>query len=136
MIQRHITASLLASELAFSTSRSGGPGGQNVNKVNTKVTLKFDVAQSKVLTPEEKALISEKFSSRLTNEGVLVLVSQDKRSQLENKEAVIAKFNKLITKAFEIKKKRKPTKPTKASVQKRIHEKKHQGEKKKWRREP
>jgi ribosome-associated protein len=124
----------LKQELVFSTSRSSGPGGQNVNKVNTKVTLKFDVAGSAVLTDEEKQIISDKLASRITTEGILVLVSQDKRSQLENKEAVRGKFAKLITKAFEKKKLRKATKPSKASVKERIETKKRHAEKKKWRR--
>lgn len=134
MNQRQVTASMLAHELEFTTSRSSGPGGQNVNKVNSKVTLKFDVTQSQVLTPDEKELLIQKLSSRLTNEGVLILSAQDKRSQLDNKQAVVAKFDKLIAKAFEPKKKRKPTRPSKASVRKRIEGKKLQSEKKKWRR--
>lgn len=121
-------------ELMFSTSRSSGPGGQNVNKVNTKVTLKFDVAGSTVLSEEEKQVIATKLATRITTEGILVLVSQDKRSQLENKEAVIQKFARLIAKAFEKKKARKPTKPSKASVKVRIETKKRHAEKKKWRR--
>lgn len=121
-------------ELVFSTSRSSGPGGQNVNKVNTKVTLKFDVAGSAVLSDEEKQIIAEKLATRITTEGILVLVSQDKRSQLENKEAVKQKFAKLIAKAFEKKKARKATKPSKSSVKKRIDTKKRHAEKKKWRR--
>src|SRR5690606_12970740 len=96
--------------------------------------LKFDVAQSQVLTPDEKELLKQKLLSRLTNEGVLILSAQDKRSQLDNKEAVVAKFDKLLAKAFEPKKKRKPTRPSKASVRKRIEGKKLQSEKKKWRR--
>jgi ribosome-associated protein len=124
----------LKQELVFSTSRSSGPGGQNVNKVNTKVTLKFDVAGSAVLTEEEKQIITDKLGSRITTEGVLVLVSQDKRSQLDNKEAVREKFAKLIAKAFEKKKARKATKPSKASVKERIDTKKRHAEKKKWRR--
>jgi ribosome-associated protein len=124
----------LKQELVFSTSRSSGPGGQNVNKVNTKVTLKFDVAGSALLTEEEKQIITDKLASRITTEGILVLVSQDKRSQLDNKEAVREKFVKLIAKAFEKKKVRKATKPSKASVKERIETKKRHAEKKKWRR--
>jgi ribosome-associated protein len=129
-----MNATALHHELVFSTSRSSGPGGQNVNKVNTKVTLKFDVAGSAVLSEDEKQVIAEKLATRITTEGILVLVSQDKRSQLENKEAVKQKFNKLIAKAFEKKKVRRPTKPSKASVKERINTKKRHAEKKKWRR--
>jgi ribosome-associated protein len=133
IMKRLITSSLLGKEILFSTSRSSGPGGQNVNKVNTKVTLKFDVPQSEVLTEEEKEVICKKLASRMTNEGVIVLTSQDKRSQLQNKEEVVAKFNKLIAKAFEKKKVRKATKPSKGAVQNRIKEKKQRSEKKQWR---
>jgi ribosome-associated protein len=134
--QRKITSALLGKELGFTTSRSSGPGGQNVNKVNTKVTLKFDVTQSQVLTPEEKEIISNKLHSRITTDGVLILTSQDKRSQLDNKQSVIQKFNLLVAKAFEKKKARKATKPSKGSVQNRISKKKHQSEKKQWRQKP
>lgn len=134
--QRKISASLVGSELVFTTSRSGGPGGQNVNKVNSKVTLHFDVENSEVLTAEEKQTIREKVSSRLTREGVLVLSSQESRSQIQNKEAVIKKFDDLLAKAFAKKKRRKATKPSKGSVQERINKKKVHGEKKQWRRKP
>lgn len=133
-MQRPLDTTLLGSELQFTTSRSSGPGGQNVNKVNTKVTLKFDVRQSGILTDEEKEVLMVKLHSRITGEGVLLLTSQDKRSQLENKEAVIKKFNDLLKKAFEKKKPRKATKPSKTAVQKRIKSKKEHSEKKQWRK--
>jgi ribosome-associated protein len=123
----------LQSELNFSVSRSSGPGGQNVNKVNSKVTLKFDVVGSKVLTDDEKEVILKKLAVKLTTDGVLILTSQDNRSQLENKQAVILKFEKTIAKAFEKKKPRKATKPSKGAIQKRIQNKKQHSEKKKWR---
>lgn len=132
--QRKIDVALLGGELVFTTSRSSGPGGQNVNKVNTKVTLRFDIPRSQVLTGEEKEILLKKLSARLTNEGVLVLSSQDKRSQLQNKEAVVAKFEGVMANAFKKRKARRPTKPSKASVEKRITEKKRKGEKKKWRK--
>lgn len=136
MTSRIVNASLLFNELNFTASRSGGPGGQNVNKVNSKVTLKFDVVHSRILGEEEKASILKNLSTHLTNDGVLILSSQDKRSQLENKEDVIEKFEKLMAKAFAKKKTRKATKPSKSSVAKRITSKKLQAEKKKWRRAP
>lgn len=135
-MHRPITASLLANELVFTTSKSGGPGGQNVNKVNSKVTLKFDVVKSEILTDEEKTIITAKLASRLTTDGILLLTAQEKRSQLQNKEAVMAKFEDLMAKAFYKRKARKPTKPSKASVQNRIKKKKLISEKKKWRRNP
>ena len=120
-------------ELDFSASRSSGPGGQNVNKVNSKITLRFDVGGSSVLTEEEKERIKEKLSNRISNEGVLILSAESKRTQLQNKEAAIQKFNKLMGNAFSRRKARKATKPTKASVQKRLNKKKMHSEKKKMR---
>ena len=123
----------LLRELSFTVSRSSGPGGQNVNKVNSKVTLKFDVPKSQVLSPEEKEIVLKKLAAKLTTKGVLVLTAQENRSQLENKEAVLLKFEKLLTKAFEKRKARKPTKPSKGAVQKRITNKKQHAEKTQWR---
>lgn len=130
------TSSLLFSEFEFLTSRSSGPGGQNVNKVNTKVTLRFDVTNSQILTIEEKEIIKQKLITRLTTENVLILTSQEKRSQLQNKESVLAKFDKLLIKAFEKKKTRKSTRPSKGAIQNRIQKKKQNSEKKKWRARP
>lgn len=123
-------------EIEFSTARSSGPGGQNVNKTNSKVVLRWDIANSAVINEEQKQLLLSKLKSRLTKEGVLVLSSQESRSQLFNKEEVIEKLNALLTKAFTPKKKRKPTKPTKSSVQKRVKEKKIRSEKKQTRQKP
>lgn len=133
---RKITAGLLARELIFTTSRSGGPGGQNVNKVNSKVTLQFDVPGSQVLTAEEKTTLLEKLSSRMTREGFLMLSAQESRSQIANKETVIEKFDALLAKAFLKKKTRKPTKPSKNARQERLKRKKVVSDKKKWRRKP
>ena len=127
---------LLQTEVAFATARSGGPGGQNVNKVNSKVILKFAINESRLLTDEQKTRILGKLKSFITNEGVLMLQSQEERSQLQNKELVIKKLNDLLVKAFTERKKRKATKPSKTSVHKRIAEKKHRSEKKQWRQRP
>lgn len=132
-IRRFIKASELAGELEFSTSTSSGPGGQNVNKVETKVILRFDVVKSAMLNEQEKEVLLKKLESKLTKEGVLILSAQEKRSQLQNKETVILKLEKLLEKALMRKKARKPTKPSKAAVQKRISSKKQLSEKKKWR---
>lgn len=129
-------AEFLFRELMFTTSRSSGPGGQNVNKVNSKVTLRFDVVHSALLTEEQKEIILKKLETRITTDGVLVLHAQEKRSQLQNKEVVVEVFNKLLKKAFEKKKVRKKTKPSKAAVTKRINNKKQNAEKKKWRQKP
>ena len=133
MSSRIINSTLVFPELEFLTSRSSGPGGQNVNKVNSKVTLKFDVTHSKILTEDEKFLVATKLHSKLTEDGVLLINAQEKRSQLDNKKVVIEKLNNILQKAFEKQKPRKKTKPTKAAIEQRIKKKKAQSEKKKWR---
>jgi ribosome-associated protein len=135
-MNRKLTTKLLGPELVVTTSRSGGPGGQNVNKVSSKVSVKFDVAQSRILTDDEKQLLLTKLSSRLTSEGQLVIVSQESRSQLDNKKSAFEKLEKMLERAFEKKKARKATKPTKGSVKKRIKGKQEHAEKKKWRQKP
>jgi len=117
-------------ELHFAASRSSGPGGQHVNKVSTKVELRFDVMNSSLLSPEEKELILEKLSNRINQEGELVLVYQRSRSQAKNKERVIEKFYELLINALTPRKKRKPTKPSPVSKEKRLEEKRLQAEKK------
>lgn len=131
--KRTIPKEELENEAQFTASTSSGPGGQHVNKANTKVTLRFDVTNSTLLSDEEKETIRKKLSSKLTKDGVLILRSQEKRSQLQNKQAVLAKAEKLLTQALIKRKKRKPTKPSKGAVQDRLNKKKQQGEKKKWR---
>lgn len=127
---------IIVRELDLIAVRSSGPGGQNVNKVNSKVILKWDVLNSTCLSEEQKTHLLSKLKSRLTKEGVLVLQEQESRSQFVNKEAAIKKLDELVRKAFVQKKKRMPTKPTKSSVQKRVKEKKLKGEKKQWRQKP
>lgn len=114
------------SELQFSASRSGGPGGQNVNKVSSKVELRFNVMNSILLDDREKQIIQEKLGRRINNDGELILVCQTERSQLKNKEKVIDKFYVLISKALTPRKKRLKTKPTKASIEKRLESKRVQ----------
>jgi ribosome-associated protein len=126
----------LLHEVVFMTSRSSGPGGQNVNKVNTKVTLKWDVLRSTVLNAEQREIIARKLAARITNEGILLITAQDKRSQLLNKEEAVRKLDQLLKSAFAVRKIRKATKPGKAAKQRRIQEKKIRSEKKQWRQKP
>jgi ribosome-associated protein len=133
---RKLNFQLLLSELTFTASRSSGAGGQNVNKVNTKVSLRFSITESQTLTVDEKEVLLNKLAAKLTSDGELIISSQEKRSQLQNKEVVIAKFEKLLAKAFEKRKSRKATKPTKSSVKSRLTGKKLLSEKKQWRQKP
>src|ERR1035437_4357767 len=110
-------------EFGFQASRSGGPGVQNVNKVSSKVELRFHIANSALLNDDEKTIIAEKLINKINNLGELILVSQTERSQLQNKEKVIDKFYFLIIRALTPRKKRLNTKPTKASIEKRLESK-------------
>ncbi|OGX89067.1 peptide chain release factor 1 [Hymenobacter lapidarius] len=121
-------------EITFQTSRSSGPGGQNVNKVESRVELRFHLQDSQVLTEAQKALILEKVANQLTAEGLLLITAQDDRSQLRNKEIALARFHELLLKSLRRPKPRKATKPSKGAVRKRLEGKKKDGEKKANRR--
>jgi len=120
-------------ELVFSFSRSSGPGGQNVNKVSTKAELRFKVMDSDLLSADEKATVMQKLGSRINLEGELVLTSQKERTQLKNKEAVIARFYTLLNKALTPKKKRKTSRPPASVKEKRLEGKRLNAQKKEQR---
>ena len=126
----------ITSELSFKAVRSSGAGGQNVNKVSSKVVLSFDLAHSQALTDEEKLLVETKLSSRLTTDAVLILNCDEDRSQFRNKEIVTKRFLELIKNALLVPKERKPTKIPKSVIRKRIKDKKNVSEVKKNRRRP
>src|SRR5687767_1000394 len=102
-------------ELIFQTSRASGPGGQNVNKVESRVELRFHLMSSQLLTDAQKQLILEKVGNQLTAEGYLQVVVQDDRSQLRNRELALARFHELLLKSLRRPKPRKATKPSKAA---------------------
>ncbi len=111
-------------EIIFSTSRSSGPGGQNVNKVNTKVELRFNVAGSSNLSDKEKEKILTVLKKRISAEGDLIVISQSERTQLMNRKKAEEKFFKMLAEALTEKKKRKATSATTASKIKRLEKKK------------
>jgi ribosome-associated protein len=126
----------LLSELNFKAVRSSGAGGQNVNKVSSKVVLHFDVENSSGLSEEEKLLVLSKLSSRLTKENILILNCDEDRSQFKNKAIVTKRFFDLITRSLHIEKVRKATKIPTSVIRKRLKDKKTNAEVKKNRRRP
>ncbi|PLX02836.1 MAG: aminoacyl-tRNA hydrolase [Marinilabiliales bacterium] len=127
---------LLKNELSFRTSRSGGPGGQNVNKVSTKVELLFYVEESLVLNDDEKTILMDKLANRISIDGILTISSSETRSQFKNKQIVIEKFRELITEALKPQKIRRKTKVPKGVKEKRLKTKKIIAEKKDLRKPP
>ncbi|HEX7366697.1 MAG TPA: alternative ribosome rescue aminoacyl-tRNA hydrolase ArfB [Pelobium sp.] len=121
---------LLQKEFSFKTSRSGGKGGQNVNKVETKVELLWDLDATQVFTEEEILIISAKLNNRTNSEGVFSVTAEEARSQLKNKEIAVKKAFQLITESLLVQKPRKKSKPSFAAVQKRLDGKRKQALKK------
>lgn len=115
----------IISELTFKAVRSSGAGGQNVNKVSSKVVLTFDLTASKALSDEEKLLLQNKLATRLTSENILILNCDEDRSQLKNKELVVKRFLTLIKKSLLVPKLRKPTKIPRSVIEKRLKDKKN-----------
>ncbi len=122
-------------ELAFKTSRSGGPGGQNVNKLNTRVAVLFDVAGSPSLSEEQKRLILGRLSTRIDKQGILHVVSQKHRSQEANRQAAVERLRELLQDALRPQAIRRKTKMPAAAKERRLKEKKHRGILKRQRKE-
>ena len=120
-------------EIEFQFSRSSGKGGQNVNKVETKVEIHWNINNSKAFSEEEKEKIKEALASRISQEGDLIIRSEEERSQLKNRKIVLEKLNEIIKEALKPEEERIPTKPSKAIKEKRLKEKKLISEKKKLR---
>jgi ribosome-associated protein len=121
-------------ELELKATRSGGPGGQHVNTSSTRIELVWNVATSPSLWEDERTRLLEKLAHRLDGEGQLRIVAQGERSQLQNREAAIARFAEVVAKALVVPKRRKATRPTKASKEKRLQGKKQRSELKRERR--
>jgi ribosome-associated protein len=123
----------LSSECIFSTSRSSGPGGQNTNKVETKIELRWNISESLLIKDTEKEKLQEELKNKISKEGFLILTSQEKRTQGQNKKVCIDKLHSLVKEALTEDKERIPTKPTKESKEARIKTKKSQSEHKRFR---
>lgn len=136
LTNHNMKTEVLLTELLFKAVRSSGAGGQNVNKVSSKVMLSFDVNQSLALTDEEKTLLKHKLASKLTNEQVLILACDEDRSQLKNKTIVTKRFLELLKSSLVVPKKRKPTQIPRAVIEKRIKAKRNLSEIKQNRRKP
>jgi len=132
VINQHLT--ILAAELEFRFSTSSGPGGQHANRSATRVTLLFDVAQSPSLDEKTRQRLLKKLAPRLDKQGVLRLDAQESRSQHRNRETAVARFQALLAAALVKRKKRKPTKPSRTAVEKRLSQKRQRKRKKQTRK--
>ncbi|MEM7351885.1 MAG: alternative ribosome rescue aminoacyl-tRNA hydrolase ArfB [Acidobacteriota bacterium] len=133
MIQINHDVSIPHSELSFAASRSSGPGGQNVNKVSTRITLRFDLEGSPSLSPEQKALIGERLATRISKEGILSVSAQRERSQAANREAAVERFTELLQQALEVDPERRPVRVPARFRRRRLESKRRRSQVKKER---
>lgn len=134
MIQITDDLAISDEEVTFVTSRSGGPGGQNVNKLETRVTVRFDLTASPSLTEEQKARLSERLATRITRAGILQVTSQRHRTQAANRDAAVERFAELVGEALREEAPRKKTKLPRAAKRRRLEDKRRHSEKKRDRR--
>jgi ribosome-associated protein len=135
-VQLRRGVSVPEAEFEVRVSRSGGPGGQSVNKTDSKVELRWSVDETSALTDEQRRRVRNRLANRITDDGVLILRSSEHKSQHRNREAVLARFRALVGEALEPPRTRKPTRRTRASKERRLQAKKHRGELKRLRRPP
>lgn len=128
MTEDEIISRINPAELRYATSRSSGPGGQNVNKVNTKVELRFNIQSTESFSEDEKELIYTSLKNRITSDNDLLIISQSERTQLQNKKKAEELFYRLLAKALTVKPARRVTRPTAASRVRRLEEKKRRGQ--------
>lgn len=125
-----------AKELRFRASRAGGPGGQHVNKTSTRIEVRWNVRQSSSLTDAQRDRLLHRLANRIDSRGVLRVAADEERSQLRNRQAAVARLNALVTQALRIPKRRKKTKPPRATHEKRLEAKRRRGELKRGRQRP
>lgn len=130
------SVSIDESELEFSFARSSGSGGQHVNTSSTKVELRWDVAHSAALTPEQRELVRSRLGNRMTADGVLILQSSEHRSQTRNRDAAVKRLQNLVADALQVRASRRPTKPTRAARRRRLDAKRRRSETKSLRQRP
>jgi ribosome-associated protein len=123
-------------EVTFATSRSGGPGGQNVNKLETRVTVRFDLAGSNALSEDQKARLRERLATRITRDGILQVTSQRHRSQSMNREAAVERFAELLRENLREEPPRRKTRPSRAAKARRMDDKRRQSQRKRQRSTP